>query len=257
MALSALQAQAQAPEMVDRLTQRWLDAEAQTVRLNTDWQAQKPLLEQRMGLLAAEKRQLQAMLESSSESQQGVEVKRAQLLAEQAGLEQQQQLLNQSLELLTARVTALAPLLPPPLAEQWVAEQGVVSDQPEASQQLQSALAQLSRLAEFDDRITVQEGVVSLPDVGELVVKQLYLGVGMAWFVSADGQHRGWGQALDDVWTWQQHEQLDSAEISRAIAMFERREQAEFVRLPMRLVSAELPATNQGSAVESEKVARP
>ncbi|MDN3637480.1 DUF3450 family protein [Simiduia curdlanivorans] len=248
--LGVASVQAQTPEMVDRLTQRWLDSEAQRVRLNTDWQAQKPLLEQRLGLLAAEKLQLQAMLQSSSDSQQGVEAKRAQLLAEQAELEQQQQVLNQHLELLLARTAALAPLLPPPLAEQWLTEQSAPSEQPEASQQLQSALAQLSRLAEFDARITVQEGLVSLPDVGELLVKQLYLGVGAAWFVSADGQYRGWGQALDEAWVWRPDEQVSSREISRAIAMFERREQAEFVRLPMRLVSVDIPTGGQESTRE-------
>ena len=114
---------AQSPEQIDRLTQQWLDTDRQSVRLLAEWTSQKPLLDQRMALLAAEKQQLQEILKSSNGSQLGAEAKRAELLAAQADLEQQQQLFAQRLQRLGGKVSSLATLLPPPLVTAWADEQ--------------------------------------------------------------------------------------------------------------------------------------
>lgn len=229
--------QAQDLGQVDRLTQQWLDTDRQASSLQADWQAQQPILEQRLTLLKAEKAQLQAILKQSNDSQSSVETRRAELLTQQAELEQQQQDLTQGLSLLTKRIGAVSKRLPPPLKEAWREEQNATAEQAESSLQLQVSLAQLSRLADFDQRISVHEMPITKPDGSNVLVKQLYLGIGMAWFVSADGQLSGWGQADDDDWTWEIKGELDASEISKAIAIFEKRQQADFVRLPVKLAS--------------------
>lgn len=220
--------------------QHWLDTDRQTSHLQTDWQAQQPILEQRLTLLKAEKTQLQTILKDSNENQSGVEIRRAELLAQQAELEKQQQDLTQGLSLLTKRIASVNLRLPPPLKSVWKDEQSTLGEQPESSLQLQVALAQLSRLADFDQRISVHEMPITRLDGSDILVKQLYLGVGMAWFVSADGQFSGWGQANDEDWSWEfesDNLDLDASEISKAIAIFEKRQQADFVRLPVKLAN--------------------
>lgn len=230
---------AQPPETVDRLTQQWLATERQASTLQAEWQRQQPMLTQRKALLQAEKDQLLAILKQSEAGQSNVDSRRSELLAEQSELEQQQQQLTQSLEQLVARQHALTALLPPPLASAWQNEAAALNDTPEASQLLQVALAQLGQLADFDKRLSVHEAPITHADGSKLLVKQLYLGVGMAWFASADGEFSGWGQASDAGWEWHIDSEINARDVHKAIAVFEKRQQADLVTLPIQLANTE------------------
>lgn len=230
-------AHGETPDQIDELTRQWIDTDRQASNLQTDWQAQQPILEQRLSLLKAEKNQLQGILEDSGKSQSNVEAQRAKLLAQQAELEKQQQELKQGLTVLSKRIETVSKRLPPPLKATWRNEKNALGDQPTPSLQLQVSLAQLSSLADFNQRISVHQMPILKEDGGEILVKQFYLGLGMAWFVSADGQFSGWGQADEEGWNWQVSENLHAKEISKAIAIFEKRQQAEFVRLPVMLAN--------------------
>ena len=219
--------QAQTPDTVDRLTQQWLATEQQASALMSEWQLQQPILEQR-----------KAILKQSDAGQSSVDTRRSELLAEQSNLEKQQQQLTQSLEQLVARQHSLTELLPPPLASAWQKESATLSESPESSQLLQVALAQLGQFADFDNRLSVHEAPIQQADGGELLVKQLYLGVGMAWFSSADGEFAGWGQASDAGWEWHIDTSANAKEIHKAIAIFEKRQQADLVKLPIQLTSS-------------------
>ena len=226
---------AESPAQVDRLTQQWLDIERQASHLQSEWKAQQPVLSQRLILLRAEKQQLRALLKRSSASEDDVATSRAELLEQQAELEQRQTQLSRALTLLILRLESIAPMLPPALSTIWQDEQNTLTDSAETSLRLQVALAQLTRLADFDKRVSVHESTVTADDGHTLLVKQLYLGVGVAWFVSRDGQQAGWGQASDAGWEWQFDGSVNADEVSKAIATFERRQSAELVRLPVRL----------------------
>ncbi len=239
--LSSTSALAQEADRIDRLTRQWLDTERQSSRLQSEWRDQQPVLFQRIALLKAERDQLQGILQESHSNQSDVDAQRSTLLDEQAHLEQQQLDVANSIAQLKSRLGAIKDQLPPPLSDAWAAEQTELGDNPDTSTQLQVALAQLSRVADFNQRISVNESPITTPDAREIQVKQLYLGVGMAWFTSADGQVAGWGQAGDEGWQWHFADGVDADAVNRAIAMFEKREQAEFVRLPVVLQPASLP----------------
>lgn len=226
---------AQTPDQVDRLTEQWLSIESQTSHLQSSWETQQPVLKQRMDLLQAEKKQLQALMKQSGSSEDNVDSRRAELLDEQNQLEQQQAALTRSLAQLASKLEEIAPLLPPVLAMTWQDEQNTLDSAPATSQQLQVALAQLSALAEFEQRISVHEGVVSNDAGQEILVKQLYLGAGFAWFTSRDAQQVGWGRASDDGWSWHFDTNIDAEKITKAIDIFEKRATAELVHLPIQL----------------------
>jgi len=225
------------PVQIDRLAGQWLAIERQANHLKSDWKIQQPVLSQRVTLLKAERRQLQALLKTSSVSGDDVDTRRAQLLKEQAELEQQQAQLSRSLIQLSGALAGVAPLLPPALARVWQDEQRALSEGAETSEQLQVALAQLAHLADFDWRVSVHEGMVSAADGQTILVKQLYLGAGLAWFTSRDEQQAGWGQAGDSGWYWHFDDNVSAAEVAKAIAIFEKRETAELVRLPIRIAA--------------------
>lgn len=226
---------AQTPSDIDRLTRQWLDTERQISHVESDWLAQQPLLEQRIALLRAERDQLQDILAASNASQDDVDARREALLSQQAELEAEQQELVQALDGLVTRLSSIQPLLPDPVRSGWESEQAMLSAAPETSEQLQVALAKLSHLADFNTRISVQEAPMTVPDGSQVMVKQLYLGAGTAWFVSADGSYAGFGQPGIEGWQWAFDESANAAAIADAIAIYERQQQAAFVRLPVML----------------------
>ncbi len=227
----------EAADRMDNLTRQWLDLERQTSHMQSNWREQHPLLMQRITLLKAEREQLEGILQESQSSQTHVDAQRSSLLAEQARFEQQQEQVSIAIEELRTRLKSIKSQLPPPLRETWAAEQQELGDTPETSMELQVALAQLSLLAEFNQRISVNESLITTPDGRDIQVKQLYLGVGMAWFTSANAEISGWGQSDETGWHWYFEDKVDPTAINTAIAMFEKRQQAEFVRLPIVLHS--------------------
>ena len=227
--------QAAVTDELDNLTREWLQIESQERKLVMDWQEQEPIVRQRIDLLKAEKAQLQKILATSNDSQDDVDARRNELLAEQNALESQQADVTGALNALVGRVNSLYENLPPPLRFNWDKEdaalEGDSSDNP--SQILQVALAKLSRLEQFDSKLTVNEDVLTTPDGKEVVVKQLYLGSQLAWFANNDGSIAGSGYPENGKWAWHFGGDADGQAIARAVAVFERRQQPEFISLPL------------------------
>jgi chromosome segregation ATPase len=220
---------------IDRLTERWLNTEAQSRQIEKEWHTQKPILEQRISLLRAGKEQMQAMLKENKRDRSDVDEKREQLLSEQAQLEKQQADLQSALTLVLARVNEMKALVPNLIAENWDHEDTALDSNAEASMQLQVALAKLSQLADFNDQVSIHEARMLTKDNREFVAKQFYLGVGIAWFSNSDASLSGWGQADEDGWQWHFDSSVDGNEVNHAIAIFEKKAQAEFVNLPITL----------------------
>lgn len=231
-ALTPYTVNAQEVAKAEHMVEQWLSLERQNSSLESDWQTQKPMLQQRVALLEIEKKQLQALLNEKSSDSGEVDQKRLKLIQEQSELEANQENLSKGINLLLTQLAVIQPLLATPLQQQWQQESAGLSAASPISEQLQVALAQLSKLAEFDQRITVMKQNLTNPQGENIVVKQLYLGAGMAWFVSLDGSYAGSGQVTDNGWQWQFDDSLDSSEISRAIAIFEKQAEADFVQLP-------------------------
>ncbi|MEP1552309.1 MAG: DUF3450 family protein [Paraglaciecola sp.] len=223
---------------IDRLTSQWLETQRQTSHILVDWHASKPILHQRLTLLSAEKKQLEDILKYSKDSQEDVTKRRTELLEQQSNLEQQQAALSNKLALLLNQVEHLSELLPPPLKNVWLQQQDDSSDDNQTSKSLQAVLAKLNSLMDFQKRISVHEGPISASTAGEVMVKQIYLGVSTAWFVSADGELKGRGQVQDNQWVWIEDESISATEIKKAIDIFEKRKQADFVELPVNLVAS-------------------
>ena len=161
---------AESPDQIDQLAKQWLDTESQISALQIEWKTQQPVLQQRIQLLASEKKQLEQLLKESTANGGGVDAKRSELLAEQASLEQQQSSLTNGLSLLLERLKGVVSMLPPALSKVWQDEQNTLSGDAQVSQQLQVALAQLDRLAEFDRRVSIHEGIITSENGDDVLV---------------------------------------------------------------------------------------
>ncbi|MCA6063672.1 DUF3450 family protein [Thalassolituus marinus] len=216
-------------DQLDQLTRQWLDTERQATHLQNDWLQQKPALEQRLTLLKSEQAQLQALLSENHDSRDEVEQKRNELLQQQAQLESEQSGVADVLQALSRRLDALQPMLPPPLQTGWNKSEGAEDDA------LRLQLARLNRLKEFNERVTLHSMRLPHESGNEVLVQQLYLGLAQAWFVSADGEYRGYGRAEQGQWQWHFSKEINAADIQHAIAIAEKQKPAADIALPFTL----------------------
>jgi len=218
------------PEQIDVLAEKWIRIKRQEQSIRKDWQLRKQSLSQQLDLLRNEKNALLAKVESSQQTQGAVEQRRRDLLRQQSELEQDERDLRATLKTLEARISELMPLLPPPLKENWDSAQQ--SDEG-ASTRLMAALKKLSELRQFALRSSLVEGPLTTSDGERLFAKQLYLGAAFAWFVTADGKRSGTGQVTDRRWQWQIRDDVDNEAVASAIEIFEKKQGARFIELPV------------------------
>jgi hypothetical protein len=225
---------AQAVSEVDQATSQWLAIERQANELKRDWKQQSPLLNQRILLLNAEKKQLEQLLSKKNENGNDVDIKREELLTEQTRIEQEQENMTKALALVRYTNNNISQLLPPVLKTQWQ-NQEAVDGEDNNTKYLQGALAQLTKLAEFNRRISTHESTIEVLDGQSILVQQLFLGASKAWFVTRDGQYAGWGEISDEGWEWNVDETVKSEDVKQAIAIFQKTQSADWVTLPIHL----------------------
>jgi septal ring factor EnvC (AmiA/AmiB activator) len=226
-----------AVEQVDDLATQWTSLQRQQDALLSSWRQDKPVLEQQLDLLERESKSLSDVLEQSSKEQDQVEQRRLDLLRQQTQLEQEQDSLTSSLGRIAAALHTLQSQLPPPLVEAFAKELPKL-DEPErsASEKLQTALALLGQLADFQQKVTVNETVMKLADGEEHLVKQIYLGTSQGWYVTTDLKRAAVGASSVDGWHWTETDQ--AAAINRVFAILERKQSPELVSVPARLANA-------------------
>ncbi len=230
-AVLSFQLQAATPKQIDQLTNQWLNIEQQTQQIEDSWTLKKPILLQRLALLAAEKTKLQQLIQQSKSNQDNVNDKREALLKKQAKLEKQQQKFATSLEHLSNVSTRIAPNLPPLLAKKWLINQRIDAGEEQINAKLQQLLDNFTSLGEFEQRISLHESVIEHDTGNNTLVKQLYLGAGTAWFSNQDGSFSGRGTITAEGWQWQADANIDSDTILQAINMFEKKLPAQFISL--------------------------
>lgn len=221
---------------LDGLSRQWLMTEQQASHIEQSWRQQKPVLEQRISLLKAEKSELSEVIKRSKTSSNDVDEQRIALLEKQTQVEQDQARITEVTQSLKSRLDGYFSMLPPPLQQDWMND-----DEVEPSELLRRQLARLSRLEEFNDRLTVVSARLPAATVGaasgsdDVLVKQLYLGLAQAWFVSADGSYSGVGRVVDGEWQWLQDPAIDPQAVLAAIDAANSQVPTEPVSLPLAL----------------------
>jgi len=224
-------------QQIDALATQWTTLQRQQDVLLANWRNEKPVLEQQLDLLEHESKSLSEVLAQSSKQQDQVEQKRTELLQQQTTLEKELSVTSASLGRIAASLHALHSRLPPPLWAAWSKELGKLDEADRtASDKLQVALALLGQLADFQQKVTVNETVMKLADGQEHLVKQVYLGLGQGWYVSADLKHAALGAPGLDGWQWTDTDEARS--IARVISILERKQSPALVSLPARFSKA-------------------
>jgi hypothetical protein len=219
---------------IHQLTMQWTGLEHQKELLKTNWRKDKPVLEQQLSLLEHEASQLNQFLKESSQEQNEVEQRRLELLEQQTHLEQEQAALQYTLKQAGIRLKALSIQLPPPLREGWAEELPRLEDTLlTSSDKLQLVLNLLNQLDDFEQKVTLNETVMTLADGKEYLVKQVFLGLSHGWYVTVDHSYAAAGTTSPDGWQWAPVK--NGEQIARIISILERHANPELITIPLQL----------------------
>lgn len=221
-------------EDIHQLTLQWTGLEHQNDLLRKNWREDKPVLEQQLSLLERETRELDRFLKESAQEQGEVEQRRLELLEQQTRLEKEQAALERSLRQAVIRLKALHVQLPPTLLKGWEEELPRLEEPLlTGSEKLQLVLNLLTQLDDFQQKVTLNETIMTLADGQEYLVKEVFLGLSHGWYVTADQYHAAVGIADPDGWQW--IPVTYGERIARIIAILERRVNPELITIPLQL----------------------
>ena len=219
---------------VDALTLRWTELEQQRDALLSSWRTGRPVLEQQLSLLERETAELTALVEASSREQDEVEQRRLELLEEQTRLEQEQAALERGIAQAAIVLRSLHPQLPPPLVDAWGERLGEFDDPLlTTTEKLQLTTELLRQLDDFEQRITLNEAIVTLDDGRDHLVRQIYVGLSHGWYVTDDGSFAAAGTAGPDGWRWMP--MSDVGAVTDIVDILERRVEPALVSIPLTL----------------------
>lgn len=222
----------------DELTGQWLAIDTQTRKLQNDWREQKPILQQRINLLKAQRKQLLTLAQSTKKVSTSVEEQREVLLETQNVLEANQNKVEQALTKLALSLAFYESAIPPPVAKMWQDKHSLekaVNAQENRSNALQASLKKINALLNFNKRTTVETSLITLENGEVLSAMQLYLGSSAAWFITPDKSRTGIGKVVDNEWRWVLSDPKYAFEIERAMQMISNKALADYIRLPLTL----------------------
>jgi len=202
-----------------------------------DWRVEKELLGERLQLMQREITGLETRIQDATASLSDADAKRAELVGENTTYRELSGTLQTLITGLEAKLSTLLPQLPEPLTDRLKPLTNRLPSDPAAtklsiSERFQNVIGILNEVTRFNREITVVNEIRPVGAGQTAEVKALYLGLGQAYFVTANGDSAGIGQPSPTGWQWEPANAL-APEISHAIAILQNQKVATFVPLPV------------------------
>lgn len=225
---------------VDGLVSQWINLEQQRSRLESDWLVRNEHLKQQLEILKLEEQTLRRFLAAHRGTRDEVEARRFQLLEQQTSFEARQEGLTAWLDAVVAVLERLQPRLPPPLAAEWQESLQIsrTGNGIGNSERLNHIVSMLKTTDDFQRRIAIRTTTMPVADGVTMRVEQAFLGLSQGWYVTADGQHGGYGRPGPDDWQWLDQGQVDEFNtdaVRHLVDMVKAPATARLLELPIRL----------------------
>lgn len=218
---------------------QWVETRQLISRTRVDWKADEEMLQRTVAMFEGELASLAEQARSVGTNSVEVARQRTQAEAQKADLEAGLAVLAQVLGPLEQRLRQFAAVLPPPLlktvqslVDRLPAE--VAATEAPPLKRLQTVITLLNEIEKFNAMVTLSPEMRPDPTGGEIKVQVLYLGLGQAWFVDEAGAFAGSGVPGPNGWEWTPQPDL-GPRIKRVMAMYEEKQPAEFVALPVEI----------------------
>ncbi|MFT7463601.1 MAG: hypothetical protein ACI9EF_001946 [Pseudohongiellaceae bacterium] len=217
--------------------EQWVQTRQVLSKERSDWAFGRELLEERVELVRREVESLRERVTEARENLAAAELKKEELLKEQARLQLASKELVATAGVLESRTLQLIERLPEPI-EKRVEPLSQRLPDPETettlslSERFQNVVGILNAVNKFNRDMTLTSEVRTLADGTSAEVATLYAGLGQAWYCSGNGLAAGVGSSTAEGWVWRPATEAAAA-IQRAIAILENEVVAEFVQLPV------------------------
>jgi hypothetical protein len=218
---------------------QWVETQQIISREKRDWQVGKEVLEQRIALLRSEIAALEEKIGRTEETLGEADRKRREIDQENARLRGASSSLEEVLVRLEAKTLSLVAILPEPIRDRVKPLSVRIPENPAETEvslgeRFVNVLGVLNEVNKFNGDITLRSELQPLPDGTSAEVQVLYVGLGQAYFVTADGGSAGIGRPTPEGWVWEPADAHAPA-IAQAIAILKNEQVPAYVPLPVRI----------------------
>ena len=215
---------------------KWIETQQIVAKERKDWQQGKEILVSRLDLVKKEIKSLEEKIHLAEASAGKASRKRDELLAENEALKATNTQLTQSVIGMEGELRRLLPTLPEPVQAKV---QPLVQRMPtdptntrvSTAERFQNALVILGEVNKANSEITVVFEVRTLAGGKRSEVQAIYVGLGQAYYVSADGD-AGIGRPSAEGWKWEPSAAVAS-DLVVALEILQGKHTPAFVPLPV------------------------
>lgn len=219
--------------------EKWVETRRLISHEKRDLALNRETLKEQIGIIEREIQAVTTRIEEARKNASEADQKRAALQADVDKLKAGEAVLLESLLKFEQKARELMPKLPAPLAETLAP---LAQRLPAAGAETKLSLGErylnvvgiLNQVDKFNGEITVKTEIRSLRDGTSAEVTVVYVGIGQAYYASANGKTAGIGSPGPAGWTWSPADEV-ATDIVRAIAILKNEQPADFVRLPIKV----------------------
>lgn len=219
--------------------EKWVETKRILSQEKRDFVLARQMLQERIRLVQREIASLKEKIAEAEASIAQADERRAEMMVENDRYKAVNDFLVTAITSLERRTRDMLPQLPEPLRQRIQPLSHRLPQDPEKSkvsiaERFQNVVGILNEVNKFNRDITVTSEVRALPDGTSMEVAVLYVGLGQAFYVSANRTIAGIGTATNDGWAWPLKNETADA-IAEAISILKNEKAASFVLLPVTL----------------------
>ena len=226
-------------ETTRTIIDKWVETQRTISKDKQDWVLAEQSLNDRIEMVGNE---IDSLHKSIAKGQQDVNDKDenlAELIKENDQLKSASEALNGIIKKLESRTLSLISQLPDPICEKVKPlSQRIPKDPNETklslSQRFQNIIGILNEVNKFNHEITVTSEVRKLPDGSSIEVTAMYVGLGQAYYVNANGTIAGMGRPSENGWSWESANDA-AGKITDTINILKNEKVASFIPLPVKV----------------------
>jgi len=217
---------------------KWIETQQIITKERKDWQQGKEILLGRLELVKQEVDSLQEKIAQARSSAGETAREREEVLAHDQVLKDVLAWLGTAADRLEVEVTRLLKPAPTPIHDKLaqlierMPKEGA-KDRVTVAERYQNVIAILNEINKANTDITVSYEIRTLDGNRQVEVRVLYIGLAVAYYVSANGE-AGMGRPTADGWTWEPSKEL-AEPVLLALDILQGKHTPEFVPLPARL----------------------
>ena len=228
------------PDNIEKVrldTEKWIEIRNLIAREKQDWALGKEMLNERIELVEREIASLREKIGEAEQSISDADKKRVELVDQNEKLKGASEKLAEIVSELESQTIALNKRLPDPISERIKPLSQSLPENPKETklslaQRFQNVIGIINAVDKFNREINRTSEVRTLADGQVAEVTAIYVGLGQAYYIGANGSVAGVGLPGQDGWDWKPADDA-SAQIADVVSILKNEKVACFVPLPI------------------------